>query len=648
MITRSTILYLDDDKDWHDRVTRALANEFDVVAVTTVDEFLQRIVASDQAFGLFLVDLVVEGARRSDASERLLRLLKQEHPDIPRLALTSGEADDGTDKRVAELGCPIVFKGKDLRRRLLRACRRALDPNATAEELEGDRIDEQESKRKELRGDVAFKEEWMRVCNGVVDENVRFDEFRIDVLRFIMRHFAGIRAAALFTIDSSDAARAVRTSFAGDTSSSVSVECVPRKELGDKGEIKSALTECSAGVSVDDTRGAAASWRQNFGGATLADFGSKDIIFVPLCEAPRSGDKPIVAASARTFGAVILYPDARDSIDDTDLERLNGLFLSTFLSSARDMPFRLYEDRSRFRNFAVPLVRVVRRSFLVAAAVVPLLFFGFLGYAVYEHTDPAVELLKGIAIAVIFFTFLLFSLGLIALYDPAVTRVLPSWMVRFARPPEIERLVLTSAVSLTALLIVGMLAARLESYSDVSKAATVLGESARIIATDHRDRTGDARTALKDAQAQLGGAMSQLRLSVAPRSPGDGAATASAPSLDRLREDPAIPVPRTGASIDKHPPSSANSAQASAAISSIVVSVAKLAQASSLLPHSDTVAAREVEKLHSARKELRDEMAKVTEASSIGVLWTCLGGVALIAGIGVFQRFAASTEAQHD
>jgi hypothetical protein len=651
MTMPKTVLYLDDETEWHDLVTQALANEFEVVAVTTIEDFRRELAKDPERFALFLVDLVDARTNSAEASKELLKELGQTHKSIPRVALTSGIADEGTDPDVAALGCLLVFKGEDLQARLLPVCRGAKGrtPKAKTQQV----VAEQERKRKELQGEIeelqreiAFAEEWVRVCDRVVDEEVKFGQFREELLRFIMRHFAG-QAAALFTTEDPDVALAVRTQLGDQVGSSVDVDCVSHKELGERSEIASALEEAAAAITIDDVRRVSAHPRSNFTGVHRPELcPGGQIIFAPLCEVVRSTSRLTAkgrddnagtnrrktTSSVRAFGALVLYPAPRqpDVSTKRDADRLSELSLSTFLRSARDMPFRLYEDRSRMRKLAFPLVKLIRWSFLLAAAAVPLSFFWFLWNAQQLHVDPAVELLKGIALAVIFFTFLLFSVGLIVLYDPGASRVLPSWMVRFARPPEIERLVLTSAVSLTALLMVGMLAARLECYSDVSKAATLLGQSVRTITSDHSQRTSNAQMALTDAEKQLRAAISGLRLTSLPREP-----------------VPATTTGGTSTSSGGGPPARTmivNAAQTNIALKSMEASVRRLDSASRSLTHNETATAAEVAKLSDARKSLSEEMAKVMEASSIGVLWTCLGGVALIAGIGAFQKFASSPD----
>ena len=87
-VTKQTILYVDDEKHWRDRVSACLAEAgFDVLAASDGSEAMRK--AAGSPLGLMIVDEDLAG----ESGLMLTRFLRRNHPGVPTMLYTSNEHD---------------------------------------------------------------------------------------------------------------------------------------------------------------------------------------------------------------------------------------------------------------------------------------------------------------------------------------------------------------------------------------------------------------------------------------------------------------------------------------------------------------------------------------------------------------------------
>jgi len=88
-VTKQTILFVDDEKHWRDRVSASLAEAgFDVLAASDGSEAMLK--AAGSSLGLMIVDDDLAG----ESGIMLTKFLRRNHPDVPTMLYTSNRHDD--------------------------------------------------------------------------------------------------------------------------------------------------------------------------------------------------------------------------------------------------------------------------------------------------------------------------------------------------------------------------------------------------------------------------------------------------------------------------------------------------------------------------------------------------------------------------
>ncbi len=85
---RKKILFVDDEKQWRDKVCASLAEAgFEVLAASDGTEAMRQ--AADACLGLMIVDEDLAG----ESGIMLSKYLRRNHPDVPTMLYTSTEQD---------------------------------------------------------------------------------------------------------------------------------------------------------------------------------------------------------------------------------------------------------------------------------------------------------------------------------------------------------------------------------------------------------------------------------------------------------------------------------------------------------------------------------------------------------------------------
>jgi DNA-binding response OmpR family regulator len=87
-VTRQTILFVDDEECWRERVSACLEEAgFDVLAASDGSEAIHK--AARRSLGLMIVDEDLAG----ESGVMLTRFLRRNHPDVPTMLYTSNRHD---------------------------------------------------------------------------------------------------------------------------------------------------------------------------------------------------------------------------------------------------------------------------------------------------------------------------------------------------------------------------------------------------------------------------------------------------------------------------------------------------------------------------------------------------------------------------
>jgi DNA-binding response OmpR family regulator len=721
-MTKWNILLLDDDEDFRQDFQVLLRDRFDVLAVSTVAEFWEAL-RDHGPFDLLVIDWLLDRNHLSRTAEPILRQLKASRSTTPFRVLTAGKGEVGTSSLVAELGGEIMFKadGGEMIQRIIDAVgskkrspqveerpleirlKRSLETEELArqkavqqeglaaqkvQEAEKRESDAEEARRRaeaERTAQRDFADEWMEVCEQIVDDSRTHVEFSEELLRFLMRHIAA-KAAAIYLNDDKTTVLASRMPANAGGGSRLRTETVHARSLGDLKAISNVLRDLSQHGFAADFARMPVGRRDNFPDVQQPALATAKEIFVqPLCQIVAGYDPQEDQApdSRQVFGAIIVYPENEHS--DTEFQEtaklLAQLPLSAMLHASRDMPFRLYEEKGylvaalffafRFgRSFFKRDInrrrispwearkRVVRafmesfRSIMLFASVAgPLLVMGFCIWQSLHGEDFKLELLKSIGVSVILFTVLLFSIGLLVLYDPLAARALPGWMTKFSRPPEIERTILTSGITVLVLIMVGVFTARVECYSAVRKAANELSRSARVIAAGINIRTEAATDALTDSTTRLLRDVQKLQAEsqrYLPSSTKENGTTWT--GADRERDIDLSNAFDITLATRLDPTNQfllAADSTSSSSSENIVKSLAKrtsdyMETSRSIADEAQRRADKAQLELERGKESLIHEMASINEASSIGVLWACLAAASIMCGIAIFMKLGFS------
>jgi DNA-binding response OmpR family regulator len=100
-VTKQTILFVDDEKHWRDRVSACLAEAgFDVLAASDGSDAMRK--ASGSPLGLMIVDEDLAG----ESGIMLTKFLRRNHPGVPAMLYTSNRHD-------AQRSLDLISQGAD-------------------------------------------------------------------------------------------------------------------------------------------------------------------------------------------------------------------------------------------------------------------------------------------------------------------------------------------------------------------------------------------------------------------------------------------------------------------------------------------------------------------------------------------------------
>jgi DNA-binding response OmpR family regulator len=87
-VTKQTILFVDDEKHWRDRVSASLGEAgFEILAASDGSEAMRK--AASSSLGLMIVDEDLAG----ESGLMLTKFLCRNHPDVPAMLYTTSEHD---------------------------------------------------------------------------------------------------------------------------------------------------------------------------------------------------------------------------------------------------------------------------------------------------------------------------------------------------------------------------------------------------------------------------------------------------------------------------------------------------------------------------------------------------------------------------
>ncbi len=191
------------------------------------------------------------------------------------------------------------------------------------------------------------------------------------------------------------------------------------------------------------------------------------------------------------LGVIFLYDkEGQQPVSQDDTDAIERLPLTSVVSSAMEMPFRLHRrsgalsillakiriDQWKAKQWLLKnLVDVLKIGIMMLAilfVLIPTFLFlcylvpivgeaaadllphgnGTPGSFVPKNLDSlAVNMLKAVEILVMVFTFIVFSLAMVSLFDPRHARGLPEWIERFTDISALKSTILTLVVILVAI-----------------------------------------------------------------------------------------------------------------------------------------------------------------------------------------------------
>lgn len=510
MSEKKTILYLDDDALWRKTITTGL-REFDVLAVGSVEEFREVLRKGEFKPDLFLIDWLLSPSDEATA-ETLVEDLYKTHQQTPRIVLTAGRGDEGTVRQITKLKCDYVIKG-DLGT-IREAIRRNFDivtatgapeqsesyyTNSALEVLEktnkklekdvGDLkqkkdtldndVHDLEARKLELerknQQDQFFFERFINVSKSIVDSGLTLLQFADRLLQLLLefsecslgviisfKEKGGLLIDGSGQRDGNESNPAQKlTPYLGKT---ISVS-----DIGDSDHLQKLAqgtgnnVKCQIFENFKTNKGAA----DTFTTTTLAGINRRShLLLIPI------------AMNGIVKGVILLF-DKRNgkAFDEDDRMKLEQLPLSDILNGAEEMPFRSYDQnglgklilkklfarpwevKRRILSTAIELLQSIIA--LIAVFVIVLPGYHIVKYLIkhwwfgVEGHTPHMEILGNIELLLMLLTFVLFSLGLVILFEPKYAQGLPRWMVRFTRLSTLEGTILRLVVIILAVHVLG-------------------------------------------------------------------------------------------------------------------------------------------------------------------------------------------------
>lgn len=495
MPEKKIILYLEDSEEWRESISESL-DEFDIRTAATEKEFKRKLEEDGLQPCLFLIDWLLSEGNASRTSEGLIRDLIENYNNIPRIVLTVGADDAETLKTIAELQCTYVEKGSE--KTLREAIRENIGDDESAEHAQppvkdaGERYDESVDEilknKKKAEQEVArqqqFFERFVGVGKCAVDESLKLQDFVDELLHWLVEYnncYAGVyisfRNNEGYLVHRE---QPIQSNWRGDTVpdiSRVTLKHITIAEIGKFSEIKNLAKEVLDTPVDEPVRYTKSRIVENyqamsiFARVRLTEIACRNHLLL----AP-------VQMNGVAVGAILLF-DRRDGrcFDDQDKERINLLPLSDMVSGAEQMPFRMYEQKGGFKSILKVLLWLVYwgsfkqvilkpwevKSWIISTymellwlgiAVISVAVIGFPMYYYFTYSDHSImqmKILNKIELLLMFLTFILFSLGLVVLFEPVYSRSLPKWMLNFTRISTLEGTLLRLVAIILAIHILG-------------------------------------------------------------------------------------------------------------------------------------------------------------------------------------------------
>lgn len=341
------------------------------------------------------------------------------------------------------------------------------------EELE-QQNDALQQQKETLERDKQFFKRFMNTTKSIVDADLELRDFAGDLLQLLVE-YCDCHAGAILFFNNSEGIlvdRLTHGKVEGQNTEEV-VRYTMRKigisEIGRTNQIKSLVQKTIGGgtkaaESLDQTLLMESFQNERiFNNVRLEEvLNRKHLLLVPL------------QMNGTALGAILLF-DKLDGhcFSKIDKTRINQLPLSDMYSGAADMPFRTYKDKPGV--FMSILIRIFRErrtkpwkliqwlmsSFMelikLGVVIIAVLIILWPLYIVFTSDMRSVhmEVLRAIELLIMLFTSLLFSLGLLVLFEPNYARSLPKWMLSFTRISTLERTILRLVVIILAIDLLG-------------------------------------------------------------------------------------------------------------------------------------------------------------------------------------------------
>lgn len=190
-----------------------------------------------------------------------------------------------------------------------------------------------------------------------------------------------------------------------------------------------------------------------------------------------------IKTNGAVIGAILLFDKVvGQCFDKLDQENIEKIPLSDMISGAAEMPFRTYDQKGLFKSILRVVTRLssrvslnvkpwdIKRFFIstymellrISVAIISIAVISVPIYLVVKHfLHPVpghtlhIDVLGSIELLLMLLTFILFSLGLVILFEPSYARGLPRWMFDFTRISTLEGTLLRLVVIILAIHILG-------------------------------------------------------------------------------------------------------------------------------------------------------------------------------------------------
>lgn len=545
MPEKKVILYLDDDEHWRKIITSGLS-DYDLRAVGAAEEFERVLSDPTFKPDLFLVDWLLSRSGEVTAQPLLEKLLhtypriprivltagKGDEEAALRIAalkcdyVAKGELEPIKDAirrsidTVANTGAPeqqdsyyekaalravakqqaeLTRENEELAKenQKLEQRKETLEKQNQAVQTQMEEAKEQvqglvrrrEELEKKNKQDQSFFERFLNVSKSIVDQRLSLRQVADRLLQLVLEYSdcsVGIlisfdkRGGLL--IDDDDKPRTL-TAYLGKP--------ISLSDVGDPDQLRALATENGSRII------------NNFKSDRLTDH---TFVTTNLTGITKRNNLLLVPLGLNKVGGALLLFDKRKNtpFDDEDKQKIEQLPLSDILNAAQEMPFRSYDQhgfgkfllnqvhnrpwevKPKLLSTAIEFLQAI--IYLISILVIVLPGYHIVKYVIdrwwheIEVPTPHMVILGNIELLLMLLTFVLFSLGLVILFEPKYAQGLPRWMVRFTRLSTLEGTMLRLVVIILAVDVLGrFLASHKHGFTDTAPELFVVAISICLI-----------------------------------------------------------------------------------------------------------------------------------------------------------------------